>query len=100
MNSTEFLLIGGFILALTMEKWNLHRRIALRMILLFGIQPYRLMLGMMIATFLSSTMVSNVAAVMMVSSIANIYPLDCIGDAMTDGRLLQGCHCISNTILF
>ncbi|WP_187894198.1 SLC13 family permease, partial [Helicobacter pylori] len=40
-----FLFMGGFILALSMQKWNLHTRIALSIILLVGTSPRRLILG-------------------------------------------------------
>ncbi|MCL2249845.1 MAG: DASS family sodium-coupled anion symporter [Oscillospiraceae bacterium] len=62
-----FLFMGGFFLAVTMEKWNLHRRIALKIIQLTGTSPPKMILGFAIATFLLSMWVSNTAtAVMMV----------------------------------
>jgi len=62
-----FLFMGGFFLAVTMEKWNLHRRIALTTIRLTGTSPSKMILGFAIATFFLSMWVSNTAtAVMMV----------------------------------
>ena len=53
-NDTIFLFMGGFMIALTMEKWNLHRRIALTIISLIGTNTERIILGFMVATgFLS-----------------------------------------------
>ena len=49
-----FLYLGGFILALAIEKWNLHRRIALKIISLIGTNVRKIILGFMVATsFLS-----------------------------------------------
>ncbi|AFI04676.1 SLC13 family permease [Helicobacter cetorum] len=60
-----FLFMGGFILALSMQKWNLHTRIALGIILLVGTSPRRLILGFMIATGFLSMWVSNTATAVM-----------------------------------
>ena len=64
-NSTIFLFIGGFMIALTMEKWNLHRRIALFIIRLVGGRPYKIVLGFMIAASFLSMWISNTATAMM-----------------------------------
>jgi sodium-dependent dicarboxylate transporter 2/3/5 len=66
-NSTIFLFLGGFMIALTMEKWRLHRRIALKIIRFIGGGPSRIVLGFMIAAAFLSMWISNTAtAVMMV----------------------------------
>ena len=66
-NSTIALFIGGFMIALTMEKWNLHRRIALNIIHFVGGGPARIVLGFMLAAAFLSMWISNTAtAVMMV----------------------------------
>src|SRR5699024_3846236 len=64
-NDTLFLFLGGFMLALGMQRWNLHRRIALRIVLLVGTRPTRLVAGLMIATALLGMWVSNTATAMM-----------------------------------
>ncbi len=67
INSTIFLFLGGFLIALAMEKWNLHRRIALFIIRRVGGGPSRLILGFMVAAAFLSMWISNTAtAIMMV----------------------------------
>ncbi len=67
VNSTIFLFLGGFLIALTMEKWNLHKRIALRIIRTIGGGPSRIILGFMAAAAFLSMWISNTAtAVMMI----------------------------------
>lgn len=60
-----YLFMGGFFLAVTMERWNLHRRLALKTIMLVGSSPAKLVLGFMIATAFLSMWVSNSATAMM-----------------------------------
>jgi len=69
-NHIILLFIGGFIVALAMQKWNLHRRIALRIILLIGISPKRIILGFMTATWFLSMWISNTATTMMMMPMA------------------------------
>ena len=66
-NSTIVLYIGGFMIALTMQKWNLHKRIALSIIQAIGGGPARIVLGFMLAAGFLSMWISNTAtAVMMI----------------------------------
>lgn len=60
-----FLFLGGFVLALAMQRWGLHRRVALRIVLAVGTRPTRLIGGFMLATALISMWVSSTATAMM-----------------------------------
>ena len=62
---TLFLFLGGFIIAVGIERWNLHRRIALGVISGLGTSPPRLVLGFMLATGAISAFISNSATAMM-----------------------------------
>jgi sodium-dependent dicarboxylate transporter 2/3/5 len=65
-----FLLMGGFLLGLAIEKWNLHKRIALYTILALGTQPPRLIGGFMITTAMLSMWISNTATTVVMLPIA------------------------------
>lgn len=64
-NSTIFLFLGGFFLALAMEKWNLHKRIALKIILALGAEQQKIILGFMTASAFLSMWISNTATAVM-----------------------------------
>lgn len=66
-NNIIFLFMGGFMIALAMQRWNLHRRIALVTVRAMGTNPSMVVLGFMVATGFISMWVSNTAtAVMMI----------------------------------
>ncbi len=60
-----FLYLGGFILAAAIEKWKLHRRIALSIINLIGTNLQSIILGFMVATAFLSMWISNTATSVM-----------------------------------
>jgi len=65
INSTIFLFMGGFIIAIAMEKWNLHKRIAMVIISKIGGSPSMLILGFMISASFISMWISNTATAVM-----------------------------------
>lgn len=68
-NHLIFLFMGGFIIALSMQRWNLHRRIAMNIIKAIGFSPERLIFGFMVATATLSAFVSNTATTVMMMPI-------------------------------
>lgn len=69
-NNIIFLFIGGFIIALAMERWNLHKRIALYIINKVGSSPSRIIFGFMGATLFLSMWISNTATAVMMLPVA------------------------------
>jgi sodium-dependent dicarboxylate transporter 2/3/5 len=70
MDSVIFLFMGGFMLGLAIEKWNLHRRIALGIVKITGTSGNRIILGFILATGFISMWISNTATTMMMFPIA------------------------------
>jgi sodium-dependent dicarboxylate transporter 2/3/5 len=68
-NHLIFLFMGGFIIALAMQRWNLHRRIAMNIVKAVGFSPGRLIFGFMAATAALSAFVSNTATAVMMMPI-------------------------------
>ncbi len=60
-----YLFMGGFVIALALERWGLQKRVALLITLLVGTSPKRLVLGFFVATALMSMLISNTATAMM-----------------------------------
>jgi sodium-dependent dicarboxylate transporter 2/3/5 len=69
-NHLIFLFIGGFLFAIAMQRWDLHRRIALRILRFLGTRPTRVLLGFMCSTWFLSMWISNTAATMMMVPMA------------------------------
>lgn len=68
MDPILFLFIGGFLLAFAIEKWGLHRRLALGILSTTGHNASRVLFGIMLSGFLISMWISNTATVMMLLS--------------------------------
>ena len=69
-NELIFLFMGGFFIAVTMERWGLHKRIALAIMAAVGTSPNQLVLGFMAATAFLSMWISNTATAAMMMPIA------------------------------
>ena len=59
INHIIFVYVGGFMMALAMEKWNLHKRIALRLLVLIGVSPGRILVGFMATSAFLSLACNN-----------------------------------------
>lgn len=65
IDQNVFLFLGGFIIALGIEKWGLHHRMALHIVRLLGTKPRKMVLGFMLATGFLSMWISNTAATLL-----------------------------------
>jgi len=87
-NHLIYLFMGGFFIAVTMERWNLHRRVAIHTIRMVGTSPGRMTLGFMIATAFLSMWVSNTATTMMMVPIGLAVIQQATG---FDSKTLKAC---------
>ncbi len=87
-----FLFLGGFIIALAMQRWGLHRRVAIGLIGLFGARPNRIIAGFLLSGCLISMWVSNTATALMMLPIATsviaLLPAGSKGSISTFGPAL------------
>jgi sodium-dependent dicarboxylate transporter 2/3/5 len=80
-----FLFLGGFIIALGIQRWGLHRRIALHIIHAVGSSPPRVVLGFMVASAFLSMWISNTATALMMLPIA-LAVISAMEDGAAGGR--------------
>ncbi len=91
MNDYIFLFVGGFTIALAVERWGLHRRLALGTVALVGDRPRRIVFGFMAATALLSMWLSNTATAMMMLPLA-VSVVRLAGESGARGKPLTEGH--------
>uniref|UniRef100_A0A8C0UXE2 Solute carrier family 13 member 1-like n=1 Tax=Cyanistes caeruleus TaxID=156563 RepID=A0A8C0UXE2_CYACU len=108
----HLLLIGVICLATSIEKWNLHKRVALKMVMLVGVNPAWLMLGFMVSCAFLSMWLSNTSAAAMVMPIveavaqqiiraeaeADELEMSCSNGSTNPALELDGRHTYNNNV--
>ena len=88
-NPIIFLFLGGFVIALAMQKWHLHRRVAITLVGAMGTRPTRIVAGFLAASALVSMWVSNTATALVMLPIATsvvlLLPPRAAGGGRDDG---------------
>jgi sodium-dependent dicarboxylate transporter 2/3/5 len=85
-NPVVFLLLGGFLIGLAVERWDLHRRVAYYIILHVGSRPHNLLSGVMLSTAALSMWISNTATTVMMLPIAVSLILVVAAPGKSQGR--------------
>ncbi len=89
-NHLIFLFLGGFMIAIAIERWNLHRRVALWIIDKIGSNPERIVLGFMLASAFLSMWISNTATTMMLLPVGMVVVNQIAEQASLQGHQGKG----------
>ncbi|MBB6542272.1 SLC13 family permease [Thalassotalea piscium] len=87
-NPIIFLFLGGFLMAVAMQRWGLHKRIALRIVSVVGTNPSSVIGGFMLATAFLSMWISNTSSTIMMYAVA-LSVIDFVARRTTDEKVLH-----------
>ncbi len=87
-NPLIFLFLGGFLLAAAMQRWGLHRRIALRIVSVVGTSPGGIIAGFMLATAFLSMWISNTATTIMMYAVG-LSVIDFVARKTSDADMVR-----------
>jgi solute carrier family 13 (sodium-dependent dicarboxylate transporter), member 2/3/5 len=87
-NPIIFLFLGGFLMATAMQKWGLHKRIALQIVSVVGTNPARVIAGFMLATAFLSMWISNTSSTIMMYAVG-LSVIDFVARKTKDENVLR-----------